>query len=149
MNRKKLSIKKNPGRDETLSSLPGLGAPIKTPNIRAEEFMSRLMSSGFISQNKAYLDNYVNADLSIALAHIKSAYKTYVCQNSWSEEKFTQVIFEIIEKRWFLTPKSFLKLGIKYDEGSIYKKDKNNTSENQYSDDELLSELMKNPYFNQ
>lgn len=112
------SIKKNKRRQGVKGF--DLGIDFKeTPDTLAENFISKLQSMGFVSINKLYLENYINADISIAFSHIKSHHKNYVGKNSWSEDKFFDVILVAIRRRMMLTTNTFLKLGLQYDEGKL------------------------------
>ena len=90
-----------------------------TDEKKASEFISKLQKQGFVTLNKVYLQNYINADIGIAFAHIKNNYKTYVIKGGWSEEKFEDVINVIIRHRKMLIPNVFLRYGMMYDDGKI------------------------------
>lgn len=87
--------------------------------VKASKFISMLQSKGFVGKNKVYLQNYINAEISIAFGHIKSNYKTYVIKGGWSEKKFEDIIYVIAKDRQMLIPNVFLRYGIKYDEGKL------------------------------
>lgn len=153
MAKKRMPIKHNPGRNDSVPTLPGMGVIKKTPEMKAEEYLSGIMSNGFIDKHKLYLENYINSDLSIALSHIKSAYKTYVAEGSWSDNKFDKVIEELIQRRWMLTTKSFMNLGIDFDQGKLVKSINppqyggfGNSEPQQEISDEELFELLKNNF---
>lgn len=87
--------------------------------VKATKFLSGLQQKGFIGKNKIYLENYINADMAIAFAHIKQSYKKYVCEGGWSEEKFEDIIIIIAKNRRMLIPSVFLDYGAKYDTGKL------------------------------
>jgi hypothetical protein len=87
--------------------------------VKATKFLSGLQQKGFIGKNKIYLENYINADMAIAFAHIKQNYKKYVCEGGWSEEKFEDIIIIIAKNRRMLIPSVFLDYGAKYDTGKL------------------------------
>lgn len=86
---------------------------------KASEFISKLKEKGFIGKNKIYLQNYINSDIGIALGHIKSAYKNYVCNGKWSEQKFEDIVLLIARDRKMLVPNTFIYYGTKYDDGKL------------------------------
>lgn len=92
---------------------------VKTEEDYASEFLGKLKKMGFIEVNMLYLTNYIDADLSIALSHIKEGYKKYVSTKKWTEEKYLHVVLILAKERKMLIPASFLKCGIKYDEGKL------------------------------
>lgn len=100
-------------------TLPGMGEVISPKERKRTEYINKLTHSGFIDQNRIYLMNYINGDLSIALSHIKDAYTKYVIDNNWPEEKFTTVMNAIINKTYMLTSANFMRMGIKYDKGTL------------------------------
>lgn len=87
--------------------------------VKSTKFISMLQSKGFVGKNKIYLENYINADIAIAFAHIKQNYKKYVCEGKWSEEKFEDIIYVIAKNRKMLIPSVFLDYGSKYDSGKL------------------------------
>lgn len=87
--------------------------------VKATKFLSGLQQKGFIGKNKIYLENYINADMAIAFAHIKQNYKKYVIEGGWSEEKFEDIIIIIAKNRRMLIPSVFLDYGTKYDTGKL------------------------------
>lgn len=89
--------------------------------IKATKFISKLHDKDFVGVNENYLKNYIDSDLSIALAHIRNGYKKYVCEGNWSEEKFEGVIYVAIRHRQMLIPNVLLKYGMKYDDGELVK----------------------------
>lgn len=149
MGKRRMPINKNPGRNDSIPTLPGMGPVKKSSEILAEEYLSGIMSNGFVGKHKLYLENYINSDLSVALSHLKKAFKTYVAEGTWSEEKFNDVVEELIRRRWMLTTQSFMRIGIDYDEGKLanpinppqYGKKKSDD----ISDEELL-ELLKDNF---
>lgn len=129
--------------------------------IKASKFISNLQAKGFIGRNKIYLQNYINADISIALSHIKNSYKQQVCgPANWSEEKFADIVLLIAKDRKMLIPAVFLTYGTKYDEGKLVRdvaiekqkyvnneiQESNNSSDRKISDDEqeLLDYIANN-----
>lgn len=118
--------------------------------VKATKFLSGLQQKGFIGKNKIYLENYINADMAIAFAHIKQNYKKYVCEGGWSEEKFEDIIIIIAKNRRMLIPSVFLDYGAKYDTGKLsreiameklkYEKKPKNAKD----EDEELLEYIKN-----
>lgn len=88
---------------------------------KATKFISKLHDMDFVGVNKAYLENYIDSEISIALSHIRNAYKSHVCEGSWSEEKFQGVMYIIIRHRQMLIPAVFLKYGMRYDDGLLTK----------------------------
>ena len=88
--------------------------------IRASKFIGRIQND-FIDNNKVYLNNYIDADIGIAFAHIKNCYKKYVCEAGWKEEKFEGIIYVIAKHRKMLIPSVFLNYGAKYDDGKLTK----------------------------
>lgn len=123
-------------------TLPGMGEVKKTTKMLADEYLSGIISNGFIGKNEVYLSNYINADISIALAHVKNTYTTYVLNGKWSLEKYDTVLKEAISRRWFLSNTTFLKLGTLFDEGKLQPKLEVMSSP-EPSDDELFDLLMK------
>lgn len=123
--------------------LPFMGEVVKTPDMLADEYLSTIMSNGFVGKHKIYLENYINADMAIALSHIKNSYKTYVIDGNWSKDKYETVLEAVIAKRWFLSTTSFLKLGIQFDEGKLIPQISSPTFE--LTDAEIL-EALKNNY---
>lgn len=103
------------------NNMPGLfSLNIEDPEeVKCTKFLNKIRDDGFILAHKVYLENYINADIAIALAHIKNCYKTYVCRGKWSEEKFEGIMLIIARNRQMMTPTSFLKHGTKYDEGKL------------------------------
>lgn len=103
------------------NNMPGLfNLNIEDPDeVKASKFISKLQSKGFVGKNMIYLQNYINADMGIAFAHIKNNYKTYVCKGSWTEKKFEEIIYVISKDRQMLIPNVFLRYGVKYDEGKL------------------------------
>ncbi|HHT97933.1 MAG TPA: hypothetical protein GXZ90_08590 [Clostridiales bacterium] len=89
--------------------------------VKASKFISNLQKKGFIGTNKIYLKNYINADIGIALSHIKNNYKKYVCEGGWTEKKFEEIIYIIVKYRQMLIPVVFLRYGSKYDNGELVK----------------------------
>ena len=87
--------------------------------VKASNFIHQLTQSGFIDINKVYLENYINADLGIALNHIKQGYKNYVIAGGWSEEKFKDIVLLIARNRQMLTSPVFLRYGTRYDDGKL------------------------------
>ena len=126
--------------------------------VKSTKFISMLHDHDFVGVNKGYLTNYINADLSIALAHIKNGYKKYVIDGGWPEEKYEGVIYVIVRHRQMLIPSVILKYGMKYDEGKLTKeikiekqkynkaKQKLNNKENKISQEEqeLLDYIAQN-----
>lgn len=122
---------------------------------KAGEFITKLTKKGFIEQNEIYLKNYINADIAIAFAHIKKAYKSYVCKGKWPETKFEEIIYIIAKNRKLLIPNVFIMYGTQYDEGKltrdinlerrkyqgVKKKDENEISK---EEQELLDYIAKN-----
>lgn len=102
---------------------------VKTEDDYATEFIGKLQKMEFVAVNMVYLVNYIDADISIALSHIKEGYKKYVSTNKWSEEKYLHVVLVIARDRQMMIPGVFLKYGAKYDEGKLKR--------------EVSSELMK------
>lgn len=88
--------------------------------IRASKFIGRIQND-FIDNNMVYLNNYIDADIGIAFAHIKNCYKKYVCEAGWEEEKFEGIIYIIAKYRKMLIPSVFLNYGAKYDDGKLTK----------------------------
>lgn len=89
--------------------------------VKSSQFIGKLQKKGFIGVNKIYLQNYINADMAIAFAHIKQNYKDYVCQGGWPEDKFEEIIYIIARDRQMLIPTVFLRYGSKYDDGKLTK----------------------------
>lgn len=145
MSKKKHSTK---NFDDHKPMLPGMGELKKNDDTLADEYLSKIMNEGFVSKNKVYLQNYLNSEISIALSHIKNAYKSYVCSGKWSEEKFNRVRDEIISKRFMFTGTTLMKTGILYDEGKLKKIE--NTIEPYYSElsEEQVLELLKDNFLN-
>jgi len=88
--------------------------------VKASKFIGRIQKE-FIDNNEVYLKNYINADIGIAFAHIKTNYKKYVLEAGWSEQKFTEIIYILAKHRKMLIPSVFLSYGSKYDEGKLTK----------------------------
>lgn len=115
---------------------------------KSTEFISKLQKMGFIGKNKVYLSNYINADLSIALSHIKQNYKRYVLNGTWDEEKFLSIVLLIASERRMLIPNVFLTLGTQYDDGKLTQKiamerRKYEEPDKVSSEDELLEYIRK------
>lgn len=106
----------------------------------SQKFIRKLTEADFIEKNKIYLTNYINADFSIALSHIKKAHENYVCEGGWNEEKFECVMYEIIQNKQMLSSWAFLKTGALYDEGKI----KPRIQRNEPTDEEILAIIRKN-----
>lgn len=119
-----------------------MGEVKKTKEAESSSFLFGLTQDDFIETNKVYLMNYINADISIALSHIKNSYKKYVLEGGWSQDKYETVLEEIISKRWMLSSSSFMKLGVRFDEGKLHRKIKTPTSS--LTDEEMLRILRKN-----
>ena len=125
----------------------------KTDEDKASEFVSKLQSKGFVGVNKIYLQNYINADISIAFSHIKTNYIRYVCKGKWSEDKFRDIIYVIAGNRQMLIPNVFLRYGIQYDDGDLareisveqrkYEHNKSDVSISE-EEDELLRYIAEN-----
>lgn len=105
------------------NKMPGLfNLNIEPPEeVKATKFISHLQKIGFVDINKIYLQNYINADIAIAFAHIKNCYKTYVHKGTWSEQKFEDIILLVAKNKKMLIPNVFLQYGVKYDEGKLSK----------------------------
>ena len=86
--------------------------------IKAKNFISKFKDD-FIDNNEVYISNYINADIGIAFSHIKNAYKKYVIEAKWDEDKFLGVIYIIAKHRRMLIPSVFLNYGAKYDDGKL------------------------------
>lgn len=86
--------------------------------MRAQKFIGRFKDD-FIDNNEIYLKNYIDADIAIAFSHIKTAYKKYVINGEWPEEKFEGVIYIIAKHRQMLIPSVFLRYGSRYDDGKL------------------------------
>lgn len=77
------------------------------PEVEAKKFLKKLKYVGFVGQNKELLHNYmikngaVKGNLSIALNHIKSNYIEFVINKGWSERKYADITFLIVENREF------------------------------------------------
>lgn len=127
---------------------------------KATAYIAKLQENDYVGVNMAYLTNYINADLSIALSHIRERYMAYVLKGKWSEEKFTDVLLVISRDRKMLIPNSFMQYGVKYDEGKLKREvaiekrkyiplseqnNKKEEKENEVSDDEqeLLDYIAK------
>lgn len=86
--------------------------------MKAQKFIGRFKDD-FIDNNEIYLKNYIDADIGIALSHIKTAYKKYVISGKWPEEKFEGVVYIIAKHRQMLIPSVFLRYGSRYDDGKL------------------------------
>lgn len=86
--------------------------------IKAQKFIGKFKDD-FIDNNEVYLKNYIDADIAVAFAHIKNAYKKYVIKAGWDEEKFESIVFIIAKHRKMLIPSVFLNYGTKYDDGKL------------------------------
>lgn len=86
---------------------------------KTTQFISQLHDKDFVGVNEAYLKNYIDSDLSIALSHIRVGYKKYVIDGNWSEEKYQGVIYMLVRHRQMLTSKSMFDYGNKYDAGKL------------------------------
>lgn len=86
---------------------------------KATAYISWLQEQDYVGVNMSYLTNYINADLSIALSHIRERYMAYVLKGEWTEEKFTDVLMVISRDRRMLVANTFLQYGVKYDEGKL------------------------------
>lgn len=86
--------------------------------MKAQKFIGRFKDY-FIDNNEIYLKNYIDADIGIALSHIKTAYKKYVISGEWPEEKFEGVVYIIAKHRQMLIPSVFLRYGSRYDDGKL------------------------------
>lgn len=86
--------------------------------MKAQKFIGRFKDD-FIDNNEIYLKNYIDADIGIALSHIKTAYKKYVISGEWPEEKFEGVVYIIAKHRQMLIPSVFLRYGSRYDDGKL------------------------------
>lgn len=95
---------------------------IETKESKSTKFISKLQNKGFIGKNEIYLKNYIDADIAIALSHIKTNYEKYVCKGAWDEEKFEGILFVLIQERKMLSSGAFMKYGILYDEGKLRNK---------------------------
>lgn len=147
MTKRKIPLKRD-GKSQKLNALPGLERK-ESDSEKASRFVSALQSKGFVSKHKTYLENYVNADISIAFSHIKQAYQTYVLNGRWAEDKFETVMNAIMSSGEMLVPKAFMKYGMRYDKGKL-----NSFKEEQYessheksiqemSDEELIAWFSK------
>ena len=124
-----------------------------TDEERASKFISKLQEMDFVGVNMVYLTNYIDADLSIGLGHIKDGYKRYVATNKWSEEKYLHIVLMIARNREMMIPVVFMKYGIKYDEGKLarevnlelqkYEKAKKALEEKKESKGEEKNEISK------
>lgn len=125
---------------------------------KATAYIAWLQKQDYVGVNMTYLTNYINADLSIALSHIRERYMSYVLKGEWTEEKFTDVLMVISRDRRMLTANTFLQYGMKYDEGKLKRevaierrkyipldKQKEETNENEISkeEQELLDYIAK------
>lgn len=135
-----------------MSKMPGFFEIKKedTNEEKASKFISKLQSKGFVGKNMIYLRNYINADIGIAFSHIKTNYKKYVLEGSWSEKKFEEIIYIIARDRKMLIPSVFLRYGTLYDNGDLRNKINqelrkyNKEHDNEVKSQEELLEYIKN-----
>lgn len=95
------------GKKITVSVITKKEDTRKSTDSRLSNFMSKLDETGFTSENLAYLDNYMNKNKGVAFSHIKSSYKRYVIGEGWSERKFTDITYLLVNDKSLFSSKFY------------------------------------------